>query len=127
VDSRVAGLLQIIDGVEGVAESGPGPLPAKAQFPYVIVKQVTGKELENLTEKSGLISTIMQVECWDKDYEVAWALRELIKNTLLVTGGAAGTSGQVISSVNHDHDRELYDDRQACWEAICRLHIWWES
>jgi hypothetical protein len=103
----------------------PPPVPDNATFPYITILEIGAVELESLTGKSGLVRSVMQVNCWSKDYEECWALRKLVKDMLMAFTGAIG--GETIDAVNHSSDRQLYDPQRELHECVASFIIWWES
>ncbi len=103
----------------------PVPVPQDAAFPYVTCLEVRGTELESLSGRSGLIPSIMQVNCFHQDYETAFIIREAIKDLLIDFVGT--TSGLTVQSSLHNLDTELYDGPQKLHQLIARFNVWWES
>lgn len=127
-DSHTAAIVQFINALS-IAVAGPPPLPLNAALPYVTVREVIASELESLTGKSNLTRTVMQVECWSKDYEMANSIRESIKGPgdgsgLLGAYGAVGTRN-VQGPINHIMDAELYHERLEIHQLITRYLVWW--
>lgn len=128
--SEVAGLIYLIRtntvGLQGIS---PPPLPAQATTPYVTVHQVINMGLESLTGSSGMVKSLMQVNVWAIDYEVAWALRETIREFILAFTGNVG-NGRIIEAANCSAgfgggNTELYDNVRKYHQLISRILIWW--
>ena len=107
------------------ADVTPPPVPQTATYTYVTVEQLPSREAETLTGRSGLCHAMMQIGCWDKDYEAAWQMREAIKNFVMGFRGATGS--QTIYGVNHQNSAELYDGNRSLHHLTVRLWIWWSS
>ena len=132
MSSYVAALVTLIgeesqpSGLGGLLVAGVSvpPVPKWATFPWITVQQLPSREVESMTGTSGLAATMMQVNCWDKDYEQAWDLREAVKELLLSYTGEIGDS--YIQAVNHGIDAELYDSQRELHQLIVRFRVWWE-
>lgn len=126
--SYVAGLVDLIAvGYPTVASSvSPPPLPPTAVFPYVTVHQIFGEELQSMDGLSGMTSTMMQVNCWDKDYERAFSLRASL-TTLIMAGVNTVTLGLNLKAVSIPRYQELYDGPRELHQLIGRYAIWWEA
>lgn len=128
MSSRIAAIVAVLNGTpldplpKGV---GPRPVHSRSTFPCITVSEVMAKELESLSGMSGAVFAPMQIGCWSKSYEEAWALREAVKARLMAMTGAAGD--HIVLSVNHGTDRELYDDQRELHHLIEVLRIWWQS
>jgi hypothetical protein len=126
--SKTAGIIQLLMA-NGYTRISPPPVPKLDTFSdYITVHEVTGKELESLTGISGLSNSLMQINCFSRDYEAAYTLRADIKTLLLGNGGYSGAAGdRTIQGVNHGLDRELYEAKQELHQHITRLSVWWEE
>ena len=128
-DSRAAGLVQLIQAATlspSPVSIGPAPLPLNTTVdPGITISEMLTMELENIDGRSFLTETIMQINCISKNYETAWQLREQVKDLIIEYTGQCGTTNQYIDSVNHNTDREFYDDPRELHICITRLHIWW--
>ena len=131
--SHVAAVINLIldqfypSTVKGVS---PPPLPSKASYPYVTVHEVSGIELENIVGPSGLVKSVVQVNCWDVDYERGWQARKSIQDYLSTFSGDVIISSAVeavIHSVNHVGTSHLYDGDREVHQLITRLSIWLDS
>jgi len=130
VSSRLATIVSILNNAtltpapKGIS---PRPVPARTSppLPYITVQEVMGREVESLSGTSGLCHAPIQVSCWSKSYEEAYALRDGVKALLLPYRGTV--NGQTIQWVNHGQDRELYDDVRELHQLIEVLSIWWDS
>lgn len=127
--SHVAALVQVIQGLSLSPTPGgisPVPLPKGASFPYITVRKVHGTELENLSGRSNLLETVMQVDFWSKDYEEAFSMQTAVKDALLEgIGVSGGSTGFTLKTCNHVNDAELFDDVRELHQLITRFHIWW--
>lgn len=131
-NSRVASVIGVISQyVDGVGGISPVPVPPRITLPYITVHEILTRELQNLTGRSGLAQTLMQVNCWAKTYEAAYALRDQVKDSFLLDSRGLGpvqsntlSSGQRIEGVNHDRDFELYDANRELHQLIVRFSIW---
>lgn len=127
MDSHVAGTVALIQSLTLTPTLGgisPVPIPARAVFPYVTVKEIMAIELQSLAGPSNLVKTIMQVECWNKSLEVANSIRYQIKQALMNYSGVAGTL-TIVAPINHILDSELYDPTRELYQEISRFLIWW--
>lgn len=105
---------------------GPEPLPEKLTADGITVREILAQELEDLGGRSGLCHSIIQVNCWDRDYEEANRIRGLIKDLLLDNfTGPMGTLN--VDSTNHDIDAELHDAERGMHQLITRIHVWFTS
>lgn len=102
----------------------PPPLDPKTVYPAITLQEIAGKELENIEGRSGLVRTRFQINCWHKDYELAWNLREAVKSSMQSIGvyGSA-----LVMSTNHAGDREFYDAKLEAHQSIVDFFIWWQS
>lgn len=124
MSSRVAAIItRLAAQVTSLGGIGPEPLPANAVFPYVTVLEIGGRDLESLSGDSGLTRTTIQLNVWDKDFEVATAKLDLCKAAL--RGFTGVSAGQTVRSVNHYRDNYLYDGSRELHQCICRYSIWW--
>ena len=124
MNSNLAGLVALIQtaSIAGVGGISPLPIPDRAVFTYVTVREVMGKELQTLDNLvDGLNKTVMQIDCWDSNYEAAWAVRNKLKQALL------GYSDANVFPINHVNDAELYDGPRKMHQLVCRLLIWWKA
>jgi hypothetical protein len=127
MNSRAAALVGIINMALGSDLKGCSvpPVPTNAIFPYITIQDITGKELESMTGPSGLLRSVVQINCWSKVYEDAWNTREAVKSFLLTFTGTAGDKN--IQAVNHATDREFLDGVRELHQCVCSFLIWWES
>jgi hypothetical protein len=129
MSSYVAGLVSLIEGTVFVPPIGgvsPYPLLPTAVLPFINVREVFGRQLQNLSTRSGMIETIMQIDIWSKDYEEAYEIRKTANNALIDTFGSVGSL--IISGpIRHVTDAELYDGTRRIHQLISRFHIWWEA
>lgn len=130
MSSKVAGIVQIIRASIDTATThhknniSPIPVPLGAQFPYITVQEILNKEYESLTGPSDLSRSIMQVNCWDKNYEVADELRTSIKDILLQFQGSI--LDLTVAAVNHSTDAALYDPERQAHQLVSRFVVQWE-
>ena len=130
--SRVAAVITILNtnfSSPQMAGISPPPLLPDAGEPYVIVHEIQNREEENLVSQSGISRSVIQVNVWDHDYEVANTLREAIKSYLFSFSGPIGGSppDATIASVRHVGDTELFEGVIERHQLISRFQIWWES
>lgn len=125
--SYVAGVIRVIELAlaQVVGSISPTPVPSSAVFPYVVVRQIVNTEVESLLGLSNLNQTMMQVECWHPSYEVAFALRQSIRNALMAGVGPISGSGLTIDAINTRGETDLYDGQRELHELIARYGIWW--
>lgn len=123
-NSNVAAVVAILSSLSGLGGSGPTPLPDDAVFPYIVVKQIRFNKLQTFSGSSGIGPAIIQVDCYDKDYEVADGLRRAA--SLLLDTPPSSSSGVAIQGSNHFNDHELYDDARQLHQCITRYKIWFE-
>lgn len=127
--SHTAGLIQFIQTMTldpAIGGIGPVPLPQDAVLPYVTVQLISAIEIESQDGPSGLIKTIMQVNCWSKDLEQASLTRQQIKDALL--GGFFDSEDvHVDGPINHIMDTELYDPNRELHQCISRSLIYWSK
>lgn len=124
--SHVGGTISLLLGASLTPTIGgisPPPVPPNGQFPYVTVQEVLSKELESLTGSSGLVRAKIQINCWDRDYENAYQMRQAIKAYLLPYKGIAGD--QTIQDVKHAGDHSLYDGARELHQLILAIFVWW--
>lgn len=128
--SEVAGLVYLIrTNIVGLQGVSPPPLPAIAITPYVTVHQILNIGLESLSGPSGMVKSLMQVNVWSKDYEVAWSFRESIREFILAFTGNVG-NGRIIEAANCNAgfgagNTELFDNVRLYHQLISRILIWW--
>lgn len=124
MSSRVAAIItRLAAQVPSLGGIGPEPVPNNAVFPYVTIIEIGSRDLESLSGDSGIARSTIQLNVWDKDFEVATAKLELCKAAL--RGFTGVVAGQTIRSVNHDRDNYLYDGHRELHQCICRYSIWW--
>ncbi len=125
MSSRVARIIDILDaGLSSppVATGyGPNPIPEDAELPYVTVQEVNASPLESMEGPSGKTRTLIQVNCWAKDYEEAWEARRLITDYLHTYRDSE------VVAVNFPRSHELYDGLRRLHQLIAAFWIWWEE
>ena len=130
-DSKVGGLVQVLQAlIPNLGGISPTPLPIKAAYPYVTVQKIGGVELESLGGRSGFYPSMMQVNCFDIDYDSADLMREAIKDALMPIGGPSysGPAGTLtIAGINHQNDAEIYDAEREVHQCVTRLQVVWVS
>lgn len=127
--SRVAALVTYIKTLTLSPVLGgisPNPMPPTASFPYVTVTEIRAVGLEGLDGPQDLMKTIMQVNVWDKSYEVADSIRQQLSNAIIWKSGSVG-GGIVNGPINHNMNAELYDAPRQIHQLISRFNIAWES
>ena len=127
--SHIGGVISIINAAlsspRRIGGICPIPLPDHATFPWITVQETISTELESMDGQSGAARSVIQVNCWSKDYDEAWELRSAVKSLLLPYSGSAG--GEVIRGMNHGRDLEQYDGARQLHQLVVIFHIWWES
>lgn len=126
--SHVAGIVGLLMAeISSVDMKGisPPPIPSSTTlYPYVTVSEISNIETENLEGITGVQHSVIQTSTWDRNYETAFTLRAVIKDTLL---GYSGTSLTLhIQGINHIMDAELYDSDRELHQLISRFSVWWE-
>lgn len=116
-----------IAAVVGDVRISPPPVKARPndQFPCITYQEIVGKELESLEGPSSLYQVRLQVNCWDKGFDGADQLRDLVKFKLLNYQGLAGSL--TIAASNHAGDRYFYDGGNLLHQSICEFWLWWEG
>lgn len=128
MSSYVAGVVSLVESSLGpplVGSISPPPVPPNAVFPYTTVHQIGNTLIQNLLGSSQLCQTVIQINVWDPDYELAFALRRRVQNMLLPFVGL--TLGMTIQGINHVYDHELYNGPLELHQLIARYGIWWEQ
>lgn len=122
----------MVTHIEGLTLSVPlagvkvPPLPASASSPYVIVRQVSGVEIQGLERRIDVNEAVMQVEVWSDDYEQAWNIREELKDEFIDDSQSIG--GQAtIGPPLHIVDAELHDGPRDLYQLIARFLIRWKE
>ena len=103
---------------------GPVPVPDNATLPYITVQQIMLTKLQSHDGDSGVGPCLMQVNCFDKNYETADALRALVDEAL---DGLAGVFAGVTSQgANHNHSHDIYDSERELHQCVTRHTVWFE-
>ena len=123
-DSNVAAVVALLKNMSGLGGISPTPIPDNAPMPYITVKQIRWDKLQTFSGSSGVGPAIMQVDCYDKDYEAADAIRRAAG--LILDAPALSSSGVTIQGSNHFADHDLYDDDRQLHQCITRYRIWFE-
>jgi len=124
MNSIVAEVIQLINNnISGLGGISPAPVPVNALFPYITVGEINTQEAEAMEGRSGLTRTLVQIDCWSKTHEGAWATRRIVGDFLNMYRGTAGSL--VIKWVNPNVDTTIYDGNRSLHQSISRLFIWW--
>lgn len=75
--------------------------PQKTPAPYVVMSWVSGPRNYHMQGPSGLVSSRVQIDCYDKTYLAAKALARAVRTIL------SGYRGGVIQGVFLDSERDL--------------------
>lgn len=128
--SYVAGLVTGI-GAAGLTPTpagvSPVPVPNDAAYPYVTVQQVLGEEVTCMEGLSNLCGTVMQINCWSKSYEQAFAMRAAIQAYLATLTGTIGATGTKVERVTDFKTQELYHPDPELHQLILRADVWWTT
>lgn len=111
-------------GVAGGRVS-PYPVPPRAVFPYVTVRELPTKDLESHSGYSGLTMSVIQVDVWSEDYEEADTIRQAAKTGIRGCIGS-GTDPRV-QAINHQNDTELLNSETSKHQLITRYIVWFET
>jgi hypothetical protein len=106
---------------------GPINVPDDALFPYVSVIQLTGKDTESMDGDSGLVQAIMQVSCWNTDYQAAFDSRTVVKAEMRRLDAGVLSSSFIVQGANHIIDAELYDPIRKLFQLITRFKVFFEK
>lgn len=105
----------------------PPPLTPNSVMPCITIQTITARELESMTGESGMLRAIAQITCYSDDIEVADQLRRAVKDSLLGQMNVTITgSDYYMAAINHNGDRNLWDDKIRKHVAIVDLQIWWD-
>lgn len=103
------------------------PLASSTVMPAITIQMITGRELESLDGVSGILRSIMQVNCYATDSEVADQLRRSIKDAILGSRDIIITGSDLtLAAVNHNGDRDQWEDKIRKHCMMVDLQIWWE-
>lgn len=104
---------------------GPVPVPDNAPLPFITVQQIMHMRLQSHDGDSGVGPSMMQVNCFSKNYEEADALRALVD---LALNGLTGIFAGVVSQgANHNHSHDIYDSERELHQCITRHQVWFET
>jgi hypothetical protein len=89
----------------------------------VTVQEITVKEVEHLGGLSGVQQTIIQINCWAKDFESAGTIRDAAKAYMCGYSGTAGS--RTIQGVNPVVDSMLHDGVRSLHQGVTRILVTW--
>ena len=127
MNTFVAEVIQLLKAhfTSSLGGISPAPVPPGALFPYITVTEITVKEVEHLAGLSGVQQTIIQVNVWAKDFEIAGTVRDSAKLYMCGFRGTAGT--RYIQGVNPVVDSMLHDGVRSLHQGVTRVLVTWGS
>lgn len=118
-DADVIGVItSAIPAMAGLVSAPPLPVDFNTGS-YITVHSILNVDQEDMSGFNGLSMDIIQINCWSKDHEAAWHLREQVKAAIRAAVG-------VFHAVNHRGDMKLYDGDRENYQLIARFNIWFE-
>lgn len=136
--SNVAGVVNLLLALSthvGYSGISPVPLPDDAfkssQEPWVTVQEILNTHLTTHDGDSDMGPSIIQVNCWNSDYEKAYEVRfyvdVLLRNYVGTMITMVGAREVVAQGTIFRGFHELYDPERELHQLIVRYTIWFEG